>query len=185
MSNILVSSLIHADSLVQNVCGQFSTKGVLAQSLYVARMEVDSGEVVKSPWTPTGSDPLSNKAEDLFSLCKDLLNRYDLASIKLITDDAQLPFEGNGDTDCQKLQDLLDIGRQATKAQIQGLLSSEELVTKDNAETSTTEVDKNTIAWREATAFNQEKRSGEGWGTVAKKTERGVGRLIKVVSAEL
>ena len=185
ISNTLASSLIHADSLVQNIYGRFSTMGVLAQSLYVARMNVDSGKVVKSPWTPTGSDQLSDRAEDLFSLCKDLLSRYDLTSIELATDDAQLHFEGDWDADCRKLQNLLDIGRQATEAQIQGLLSSEESVTKDNAEISTTEVDKNTMAWREATAPDQEKGSGEGWGIVAKKTERGVGRLIKVVSEEL
>ena len=158
---------------------------VLAQSLYINRTNVDSGKGVKSPWTPTELDPLSAKAEDLISLCKDILNRYDLTSIKLTTDDAQLQFEGDTDTDVRKLQNLLDIGRQATKAQVQSLLSSEESVSKDNAETSTTEVDMNTVAWEETTALDQEKHPGESWGTVARKTEKGVGRLIKVISAEL
>ncbi|MCJ1280757.1 hypothetical protein MMC26_000074 [Xylographa opegraphella] len=135
------------------------------------------------PQTQSSPHPLQQKCISLLALSKGLLRSYDTVSRDLARYEASLQVGQHWEGDYQKLQHLLQVGKQVTAERVRAMLvdgdrGPGEAGVGDGA------VERDRKKWEDLSGVPGDGGAGETWAVVARKVERGVRRLARCLPDE-
>lgn len=126
--------------------------------------------------------PLQQKASSLINLSKELLGAYDKVSQDLVTHELSLRQVGQDwEGDCQKLQHLLEVGKNTTGDKVRALTVEDGA---DLEECDAMDKLRDRQTWTELAGVKREDDGRDSWAATVRKMERGVVRLAKCLTGE-
>ncbi|MCJ1433156.1 60S ribosomal protein L15 [Xylographa pallens] len=167
-------------SLAQRTTAQEALTSVLAASLayHVApSLEVLSDIEALPPRSKASPHPLQQKCISLLGLSKELLGSYDTVSRDMARYEEMLQVGQHWEGDYQKLQHLLQVGKQVTEDRVGAMLmDGYQDVGQGRVRDGVLEQDRR--KWEDLSGVGKEGDCGETWAVAARKVERGVRRLM-------
>ena len=173
-------------SLAQRTTAQEALASVLAASLTHHGAPSLEGVVADPeawPQSRASPHPLQQKGVSLLALSKELLGSYDTLSRDMARYEEMLQVGRHWEGDYQKLQHLLQVGKQVTEDRVGAMLvDGSQDVGQGGVRDGVLEQDRR--KWEDLSGVRGEDDGGETWTVAARKVERGVRRLVRCLPEE-
>lgn len=143
-----------------------------------ASLKLNTGSEAKGGFLGIGrvvTYSLHERVSSLIATSHGLLKTYEIMSSKITADGVALQLDWEANTDLQRLQALLDVGKAVAEDQITGLLFHENQGKLSRGPNSQRDGE----TWAKFAQAKALRKSHKSWAASARRTKKGIRRLVK------